>query len=346
MDLEKKINESTGGVVKLPFDESFFRHSPRDSYLFSILINYKDSWPWIMQNFINIEMRNDGKYDNFFRNQYWFDCPFLYRNLVERNLYKAVWDKSFCEFAIKCLSNNYYVYAFINKKYISEYRTARDDEHNLIIWGMDASEKKFYIADFFSKIYKTVECSFEEMEFAFQRYDDIPAASQHNQQMCLLQYNDGCKYDFSVALFKEQMQNYLTSKNLEDAYFKSLLKGDVSNRTYGLNVYDLYKKFIVKNKKIYYRPFNLFYMKAMIMDKRLNYLCKYNLINNADELIDINNRYKEIAEQALLFAVKQNIKIRQNDIELAQIESDLIFRVEELKTLDTMFIGRLYSSFK
>jgi hypothetical protein len=339
-------------------------HSPRDTYLLSILENYGETYQWKMQNFINTEIRNDGKFDNFFRNQFWFDCPFLHINLMERDFFKSITNNnSLIDLIINFINSGYYVYLFINKKYISEYKTNSDVDHNMIVWGYSQEESLFYIADFFDEKYKLTSCTFQEIIEAFFGYDAIPGITQYGQQIACIKFNADSEFTFNIDILKKQLRDYIDSVDLEQRNFDSIYSTFTSKRIYGVAIYDFYSKLLLnrqssawgsgglslltqKEQKLYpnIRPLNLFLCRAKIMTERIDFLDKEYGLNVKEHLSYLANKIQLLSTRMKMLGLKYIIKINYNSQKEAlqcKFADEILIHIRKLQELDINFTQEL-----
>lgn len=166
--------------IQLPFCIPCILHSPQDTYLLSILENYPESYEWVMSQFINIQIGMNSLYDAFFPNNFnphwlFIECPYILRKEIHYDNISNDFENfhSACEFY---LNQGYYIFPYLNIKYISHYNNSKEDtDHNPIIYGYDNQKEEIYLADFFiDGIYSIKSCSYYDIDLAFQFLKQVP----------------------------------------------------------------------------------------------------------------------------------------------------------------------------
>ena len=128
-------------------------YSPPTAFLFNILSVYmetdKNILPWIVSNFINIcvdvnfytpDISETLVFEDYFRQNLWYSCPFLsIMDLKADYIHKIYGDKDFVSLVKDAINLEYYVYADLNRRYIPNYQTEQDVQHNLLIYGYQST---------------------------------------------------------------------------------------------------------------------------------------------------------------------------------------------------------------
>lgn len=74
----------------LPLHDPLIIHSPANTYLLSVIGNDEIEHAWIMNNFINLRINPYTKYDDFYRIDMWYNCPFIANNIMSRDLIRGL----------------------------------------------------------------------------------------------------------------------------------------------------------------------------------------------------------------------------------------------------------------
>ena len=64
----------------LPVHQPLIQHVPANTQLLSVIGNEQDEYDWIMNNFVNLRYNPYTKYDDFFRNDMWYNCYHITEN--------------------------------------------------------------------------------------------------------------------------------------------------------------------------------------------------------------------------------------------------------------------------
>lgn len=96
--------------------------------------------------------------------------PFLSYNEISYSFINNNW-KSMKDFVISCINDDYYVRIFNNMKKNSLYKTEKDFQHDILIYGYDNNQCKLHVADHFRNgKFEENQCLFEEFENAIDTY--------------------------------------------------------------------------------------------------------------------------------------------------------------------------------
>ena len=84
----------------LPFKESIISYTPNMDHFLSVLENQHEvTYPWILENYIDLIIRKDGQNPSVFEfldyNKIWWTCPFIHVSRIERQAF-AVYGGAAC----------------------------------------------------------------------------------------------------------------------------------------------------------------------------------------------------------------------------------------------------------
>ncbi len=143
--------------VKLPLEKPFITTLPKDANAVSILLTYEKSYPWLMNNFIQLTSW-DNEYLDYFDFHY-RDCPMLKYQRIMRDVVDKL-GVQFDDFIKSMIDSGYYVIVPADTTKIAEYSFAAI--HDMLIYGY--GDDLFYIADVLKGgKYCTGECTTEEL---------------------------------------------------------------------------------------------------------------------------------------------------------------------------------------
>ena len=81
----------------LPFKESIISYTPNMDHFLSVLENQHEvTYPWILENYIDLIIRKDGQNPSVFEfldyNKIWWTCPFIHVSRIERQAFAVYGD--------------------------------------------------------------------------------------------------------------------------------------------------------------------------------------------------------------------------------------------------------------
>ena len=125
---------------------------------------------WMMNNFIQVfevdEINHAIDYYDFAAD----NNPFLSYNEIDYSFICGNWS-SLSTFLKSAIEDDYYIRIFVNKGKLKLYQTSHEDYHDLMVYGYDDKNKRFYIADHFhGGQFLMTTCSYNELEKAVDRF--------------------------------------------------------------------------------------------------------------------------------------------------------------------------------
>ena len=296
--------------TNLKFLKPMITHVPFDNCVLGILQNYPKTYDWIYSNFINIYINKNTEADYFFPKFLWSICPFIdsfaipYKLIVKNH-------EQYTDFLESCLSEGFYVYTLVNRKYIKKYGEKVDDDHNAFISNIDSKNKIVEINDFFNEgVYESYNCPYEEINDAFI---ELPKCIwfgkddylNENAQIILLKYNDNRKYDFSYDHFQEKLRQYLGCKNQLSDYTEASIVGEtlVTEYWWGIECWNS-----DNHIPLTIRYFSLLRAHSQMWSYRYNYFVEKNYIGKSDFLENIIRDLNIDSQRALSLYLRDVIK--------------------------------------
>lgn len=332
-------------------------YSPVTAYLFGVLQPHittnKNLLFWLISNFMNpcidINLRANGVkelliYEEFFRQDLWYSCPFILSLNLKPDLINGLKNMSFIEFVKEAIDLDYFVYADINKHYIPNYKTEEDWQHNMLILGYDKIKGELDVADYFRQGRFSLEkCGENNVNMAFQMMKKVDDCDKFNT-INLFRYQEVNNYKFNLGEIKEKLKDYLNATNLivknYYAYFAFEFKNS-GELYYGIQFYDALIQLVINNRDLSVKSFHLLVMHKKIMKLRLEILKKYG--------VQIENLYKineDLINETIILRnliIKESIK-RTNNSRLENSDKQkLIDELKKLKENDVLFTEKLIS---
>lgn len=205
----KKEKENKILKVTMPEITSY----PIYAHFLAIMQTHAETRDWILSSFMQI--CSNSKVLNFYDFNY-TSSPFLKVQRIEKAFLKE-WSIDIMHFIFKSITQGFYVYLLVKKRYIAAYGlsnlvTDNQDEsvHNIMIYGFDMREKVFYIADNFAHgKYAFSKCGFSDLEEAIRhmRQEDENQGG-FNGTVELIKYRGDFCPDLSVKRIYEGLSDY------------------------------------------------------------------------------------------------------------------------------------------
>ena len=312
--------------TNLKFLKPMITHVPFDNCILGILQNYPKTYDWIYSNFINIYINKNTGADYFFPKFLWNICPFIDTYsipyiLIEKNF------QLFTDFLESCLNENFYVYTLINKRYINKYATSNDSDHNPIITNINSEQKTVQINDFFqSGIYESYNCSYDEINMAFHALShcegyNIDDYLSNDTEIILIKYNASREYTFSHEYFRQNIKNYLNSKNLlQDLDNPFILENNFQDSYYwGIDCWNnIWKGSMIR------RYFSLLLAHSQMWKYRYNYFIEQGYFKKSETIESTIHNLNSTAQTILNLYLKMLIKSNGNIIPESEKINELI----------------------
>ena len=322
------------------------KHNPANAYLLSIIGDKEDEEAWIMNNFVNIRYNPVTKYDDFCRNDMWYNCYHVSENKFTKEFIDIFSDDPF-ELLKKMIDNGYYLYLFLNRRYIHNYeREEYDFWHNPLIYGYDTDEGCVFIADFFRGGSISYEkCHIQEYINAYP-YTDSEDEFYYYVWNRALKKKRNYKFTFSKDDLKARLIDYINSTDFDDHTYHVFDTNDTEEIEYfhiekgydyvtGIACYDEFVKALYNNE-LRYRPLHLLYEHKKMMCKRLLFLKKIGVIR------DISLLYNSCEEMMNECLKMRNVFLKNVTVKNTSCRNgDIIHSLEKIKRKDVEFTSKL-----
>jgi len=338
----------------LQISKPIITHTPPIANLFSILGNNSNTLDWIMNNYINIYIHKDGFFDNFYdRNMFFHGCPWIEVIQIRREIIEKICD-NIIDYVKALIDEGYYVYSVGNTEFIAAYNIDHYFSHNLMIYGYDDWEKKFYISDFFfGGKYSQNQCSYDELEKSL-------LTAKVDRYFINLTYGIKLKkidFVFEMELVREFLEDHLNSANLfvknktrqEEEYYSYIGENHYNYFSFskmqpmyffGISYYNKIIEMITNNSNRLKRPLDLLLEHKVLMSKRLDFFQKNKYINDND-FSTLKNDCDELMSisSLLLTAYVKNSIYPSNDL-----NDRMISIASTAKDLEEKFTEKLLKS--
>ena len=327
-------------------------HLPQSAFLLSVIGNKEDEYDWIMSNFVNIRMNRHTVYEDFYRNDMWYNCYHIIDNSMTKEFIKKFICDDLEKYLIMSIDNGYYVYVYSVEKHIPHYYTERYSRHCPMVFGYDSDEKIFYIADFFKDSKYSFECvTFDQMKTSLA-YNEKEFDFYSDMLFRTIKKKEGYSYKFSIDGLRNRLEEYLISKDMYSNTYPQFQSNDLEQSLFydikndfqfdfGLKCYDA-AIWCISSAYISRRQFHLFYAHKILMRHRLEYLSgRYNLdgihelMEKCDKLIDLSLRCRNVFMKS---------EALHNECLDKVTKEKLINCLQDIKNLDSEFTEKLISS--
>ena len=311
----------------LPYYMIPVSHAPFDTQVLSILWDHEETQAWIISHFLHIQIHKKKYIDNFFPKLMWRYCPFLNTYEIPYIIIKNTFN-TFTDFLEQVLNDNFYVYTLINMKYIVEYKSNYNIDHNPLIIGIDSVARKVILVDFFAGVYKMNKCSYDAINDAYKYLnlcDNFNKDGNLNNfsRINLIHYKN-YDYGFNKKNFKKEIIKYINGCNLfleNDCFDEEIKYNELDQYVFGIKCYDFA---IQENYTI--RILSMFRLHAIIWKKRIEffeknhvYIINKDITQNLFKLIELctQNVYlalKDVIRDSSQYVnqIKYNINICKN----------------------------------
>ena len=219
------------------------------AYPLSILANWTTYMPWFHSNYIQLycpqnfqEMRHQRiKKFNFYRrpDQRLTFSPYLKVQLLDRDL---IFNSSedIVPFIIACIDNGYYVQPTIDEYFLPDSPAYKKSHfiHETLIYGYN---NQAFTGIGFNKNgnYATYHIRSSELAQAIGHADLTDHYDPYGVR--LFKYAPHAKYDFDINLVREQLADFLYSRNTSQRF---RMLANPSDDAYGLAIYTCLKRYI------------------------------------------------------------------------------------------------------
>lgn len=312
--------------VLLPLKEPFTKTFPKDANAVSILLNYEQSYPWLMNNFIQLTSWGHQYLDYYdFHYRY---CPLIKYQRIMRDIVDRT-GMGFSDFIRASIDKGYYAIVPVITNNIASYDF--EGVHDMLVYGYE-DKKKFYIADNFKNgRYQKSECTALEFQYATEKMLDRRTwGNGFYGTFELLSITKRSWAKLEPERIKKSLEDYLASRPTSMWYVNAEKwdSAEFSNRVFGIACYQTFFQHISLMKESNMqestlRAFRLQWEHKKIMLDRLGYLKNIFAIDN--ELCMLFGEIEHLAKIAWMLVIKHMIKEDINIIcRLSDIENEIM----------------------
>lgn len=328
------------------------KYPPITSYpdianFFSIVLNYKSCFDWVVNEFIYLEApKQDILETNYFGMNFctpilpWKGCPYLSYNSINRDIVDNKWS-CFIDFLIDLVNYNYYINVNLNMYFIPLHKNYRKSHspHKTLVYGYNYEKMIFNVADFYKdNLYTFAEISFSDIELSYRNFDLTNEISKKlPTDISMIKLKNDCHYTLDIQLFIERLKDYLSSINPRNRYKIPTNQSDKSFCEYGMNIYGVLQRYldlIIEDKPVFniyqnneqrgidIRNFYTLCDHKKIIFLSLEHLYRNGYLNVEQEIL---KEFKNIKnETEIMYRMLLKYKINNNKAILEKIKTKLI----------------------
>lgn len=294
------INEvKTDTLHKLPIVYPIITSYNHHAHLLSIIGAYKETYPWVMSNYVNVFCHRDNIKHSFC--DFYFPmpnevrapelCPWILSQKISADLFQST-KLDILDFVLNCIDQKTYVHIMIDYFYVEQ--TARYQNthrnHDLLIYGYDKKQEILYCSDFlFSNLQKYTfsHISFSALREGFMNCKLDKSSGYLKGQFYLYKMREAkhVRYRFNPIHIVNALKQYVNS-DIPEYWLIHNIRDNLDDRAFGLDVYDVLAEHveIVKRNQLGYIDIRLFYVlydHKKIMKHRFEYLMEVDEKNIA-----------------------------------------------------------------
>ena len=342
----------------LPFKESIISYTPNMDHFLSVLENNHDlTFPWILENYIELIIRKDIQNPPVFEfldyNKIWWTCPFVHVSRIARDAF-AVY--SGIEAAVKKLiDKDFYLFFLVDTFYVQGYATYQREHrmHDIFIFGYE--EEKAYSCDYFDFRKKSVRLvPFSQLEEGYAR---VPKLDDYGRGVVLFR-NEEITDNIALYQYKESLggeldveeKGYVMDRNLVRIKLERFLESpDYVNSVTptffdyrlgyvtGFKVFEVLRDALRAGSAVIPKDAHLVCCHVRLMCERVRYLLASEGSNKS--LSRLDNRMEEATRKAVLIKnllIKAEIKGNSDRKNIIRHMDEFIFlyRVRPAKGLE------------
>lgn len=287
--------------MRLPIAEPLINGYPKHAIQLSILCQYKEALPWILNNYIQLNCSKDFL-DLSKQPPVWFDFYFVDPKYVDSLMYIEklsrttvdILEKDILELIITSINSGLYVYTSVDEYYLpgtNAYKS-RSQPHSILIYGYDTNSKTLNIGGFLrgnTNVYKygTYTVTYEEFLQAYNNLNYIDDYDHYLNRIYLMKFNKSRKFEFDIVLVKELLGDYLHSKNSSERLRS--FNNPTKDFNFGISVYEnlrlFYGNLESNNNNFDIRPLHILWEHKKCMVERVSYMANHKYISESSLLI-------------------------------------------------------------
>lgn len=329
----------------LPLHQPIIQHSPANAYLFSIIGEEPDEFAWIMNNFVNLRYNLYTHYDDFFRNDMWYNCYHITETRFTQEFINQFSDDAF-DIIKKLINEGFYVYMYVNTRYIRIYNKEKDYWHNALIYGYDEEKDLVYLADFFDENFGTGTCTSDELRRAYP-YPENKEGFYYDLWNRAIKRKKEYQYQFDLKKLYIKLKDYVNGTDINASQYYTFDSNDIEDvefdhfeegyeYVYGNSIYDAMCTDLLKDE-LKVRALHLILEFESLMCKRIQFLEEKKYLKPGHNLCEESAWLRKEAEIIRNLFMKYKFADSFNE----ERKKRICDRIMELKKREKCLIDRL-----
>ena len=324
----------------LPLHKPVIQHNPANAYLLSIIGNEPDEYAWIMNNFVNMRYNTHTHYDDFFRNDMWYNCYYITENRFIQEFVNQLFDNCF-EMVKKLIDMGFCIYLYLNTRYIPLYNQEKDWWHNAMVYGYDEEDGIIYLADFFDgKSFSTGTCTIEEFRMSYP-YPENKEGFYYDLWSRAFRKKNNYKFRFNLKELYIKLNDYVNGVDINASHYFNFDSNDMEDLefdhveggfdyVYGNRVYDAMCEDLLKGG-LEVKALHLILEFESLMCKRIRFLEENGYIKRESGLYEESEILYKEAEVIRNLFIKYKLAVSLNEASKKRICDKLMFLKEHEK---------------
>ncbi len=292
------INEvKTDTIHKLPIVYPIITSYNHHAHLLSIIGAYKETYPWVMSNYVNVFCHRDNIKHSFC--DFYFPmpnevrapelCPWILSQKISADLFQST-KLDILDFVLNCIDQKTYVHIMIDYFYVEQTERYQKihGNHDLLIYGYDKEQEILYCSDFLfsdSRKYTFSHISFTALREGFMNCKLDKSSGYLKGQFYLYKMREAkhVRYRFNPIHIVNALKQYVNS-DIPEYWLIHNIRDNLDDRAFGLDVYNVLAEHveIAKREQLDYIDIRLFYVlydHKKIMKHRFEYLMEVDKKN-------------------------------------------------------------------
>lgn len=242
-----------------------------DSGMNNIILNYEKGREWFIQNYMRVFSFHDNSFDTVFFDYVNIDTLYVGSTMNFQPDKFVNWpvetysvcteeirSKEILDFVKRKIDNGYYVYLYLNWKYLKEYGYTGEAYHEIFVYGYDDEEQVIHATGYMKgKSYGTVTHSYKDFVEAYchmQMFRNVPSNNNLNRDLnriSLQKFKKDFLFQFSITKFIADLKQYLNMEKpvISIPVVNRFCEGELVQYGYGNAMYEILSKYLEKKCK-------------------------------------------------------------------------------------------------
>lgn len=334
----------------LPLHMPIIQHNPANAYLLSIIGDEQDEFAWIMNNFVNMRYNPYTYYDDFFRNDMWYNCYHITETRFTQEFINQFSDDSF-DIIKKLIDTGFYIYMYLNTRHIPIYNQEKDRWHNAMLYGYDEETGIIYLADFFDgRSFSTGTCTIDEFRKSYP-YPENKEGFYYDLWSRAIKKKKDYQYQFDLKELYIKLTDYVNGTDINASHYYTFDSNDLEDvefdhieggyeYVYGNRIYDAICTNLLKGQ-LEVRTLHLIHEFESLMCERIRFLEEKGYLKQGHNLCEESERLRGEAQIIRNLFMKYKFADRFNEKRRKQICDRLMDLKKQEKCLIESLLEKL-----